>query len=70
MKDEILPFLTWIDLEGVMLSKINQTEKGKNYITSFICGVKKNQQNKQTNKNRKQAYIYKEQICGYHKWGW
>ena len=29
-KDEILPFATtWLDLENIMLSKINQTEKVK-----------------------------------------
>ena len=29
-KNEILPFVTtWIDLEGIMLSEISQTEKNK-----------------------------------------
>ena len=26
-KNEILPFATWMDLEGIMLSEISQTEK-------------------------------------------
>ena len=33
-KNEILPFAaTWMDLEGIMLSKINQTEKEKYGVT-------------------------------------
>ena len=35
-KNEILPFATtWMELEGVMLSKITQSEKDK-YMTSLI----------------------------------
>ena len=34
-KNEILPFATtWMELEGIMLSKISQ-EKDKNHMTSF-----------------------------------
>ena len=33
-KNEILPFAaTWMDLEGIMLSEISQTEKDKYHIT-------------------------------------
>ena len=28
-KNEILPFPTWMDLEGIMLSEISQSEKNK-----------------------------------------
>lgn len=39
-KDEVLPFVTtWLDLEGIMLHKISQAKKGKNYMTSLICRV-------------------------------
>jgi len=35
--DEILPFTaTWVDLEGIMLSEVNQTEKDKCYMISLI----------------------------------
>ena len=39
-KKEILPFVTtWMDLEAIMLSEINQTEKEKYCMISLICGV-------------------------------
>ena len=39
-KNEILPFVTiWVDLEGIMLSEISQTEKDKYCMISLICGI-------------------------------
>ena len=39
-KSKILPFAaTWVDLEGIMLSKISQTEKDKYGMMSFTCGI-------------------------------
>ena len=39
-KKEILPFATpWMDLEVIMLSEINQSEKDKNHMISVICGI-------------------------------
>ena len=39
-KDEILPLATpWMGLETIMLSEISQTEKVRNHMISFICGV-------------------------------
>ena len=36
-KNEILPFVTmWMELEGIMLSEISQSEKDKNHMTSLI----------------------------------
>ena len=38
--NEILPFAaTWLDLEGVMVGEISQTEKGKYHMLSLICGI-------------------------------
>ena len=30
---------TWMDLEGIMLSEISQTEIDEYYMISFICGI-------------------------------
>ena len=39
-KKEIFPFATtWMDLEGIMLSEISQTEKDKFCMISLICGI-------------------------------
>ena len=49
-KNEILLFATtWRYLNGVMLNEINQTEKGKYCMISFVCEIqkKKNKTNKQ-----------------------
>ena len=36
-KNEILPFATiWMELEGIMLSEISQSERDKNHMTSLI----------------------------------
>ena len=47
-KNEILPFATtWMDLEGIMLSEISQTEKDK-YCMISLYGNLKNKTNEQT----------------------
>ena len=39
-KKEILPFATtWMDLEGIMLSEISQTEEDKYCTISLLCGI-------------------------------
>ena len=39
-KNEIMPFAAMrIELEGIMLNEISQSEKNKYYITSLICGI-------------------------------
>lgn len=31
---------TWMNLEGIMLTEISQTDKGKYWMISFMCGMK------------------------------
>ena len=39
-KKQILPFATtWMELEDIMLSEMNQAEKDKYQMISLICGV-------------------------------
>ena len=39
-KNDILPFTTtWMDIEGIMLSEISQTEKDKYCMISLTCGI-------------------------------
>ena len=39
-KDEILPFVTtWMHLEVIMLSEINQSENVKKHMISLICAI-------------------------------
>ena len=32
---------TWMNLEGILINEISQTEKDKYYMTSLIYGIKK-----------------------------
>ena len=42
IKEEILPFTTtWMELEGIMLSQIIQTEKDKYHMIPVCVGYKK-----------------------------
>ena len=37
---KILPIVTtWMDLEGIMLGEISQTEKAKYHMVLLICGI-------------------------------
>lgn len=29
----------WMDLEGIMLNEVSQTEKDKQHVISLICGI-------------------------------
>ena len=38
--DKYPPFAsTWMELEGIMLSEVSQSEKDKQYMFSFIWGI-------------------------------
>ena len=39
-KNDLLPFATkWIELEGIMLSEISQSEKDNYHMISLICEI-------------------------------
>ena len=45
-REQILPCAkSWTDMEGIMLSEINQ-ERDKHYIISLTCRMYKNKQNR------------------------
>ena len=53
---EMLPFaMTWMDLEGMMLSEISQKEKDKYCVISLTCGIPPVK--KQTNKKEADSQI-------------
>ena len=39
IKKEILPFVTCMELEGIMLGETNQTEKDRYCMFSFMCEI-------------------------------
>lgn len=40
IKEEILPsVITWVNIEGIVLSEIRQTLKDKYYVISLMCRV-------------------------------
>ena len=50
-----MPFVTTLmDLEGIMLSEVRQTEKDKYCLISLICRILKNN-NKLVNTTKKEA---------------
>ena len=56
-KNKILPFVkAWIDLEGVMLSEINQSKKEKYHDLNFMWNLKdttsEQTKQKQTHRHR------------------
>ena len=54
--NKILPFGTaCLDLEGIMLSEINQSEKDKSCVISLICEMYKTKQMNQHNKTETEA---------------
>ena len=39
-RSEIMPLAaTWMDLEIITLSEVNQTERDKSHMISLICGI-------------------------------
>ena len=49
---------TWMDIEGIMLSEISQTEKEKYCTFSLICGILKTKQMNKYNKTETHSKIH------------
>ena len=43
-KNEILPSVTWTDLEAIMLSETSESEKEKYWVSSLVCGISRTKQ--------------------------
>ena len=72
-KNEIRPFaVTWMDLEIIILSEVNQKEKGRYHMTSFTCGIENmtptnlSMQQKQTHRPKNRPVVAKrgEEVGG------
>ena len=58
IKEKKLPFAkTWVDLEGIMLSEISQTEKDKYCMISLLCRIWKIKQTGEYNKKETDSDI-------------
>ena len=65
IKNEILSFTkTWMNLEGIMLSEINQIEKDiYHMISSYRWNIKENKWKKKNKKKTKKCmHRYREQV--------
>ena len=40
-KKKILPFATWVELEGLILNELSQIEKEKYHLILFTCALLK-----------------------------
>ena len=48
-KNEILPFVTaWMDLEGIKLSEVSQSEKDKYHVFTYMWSLKNNIKKRET----------------------
>ena len=48
---------TWMDLEIIILSELNQLEKDKYHMISLVCGILKNDTNEFTYKTKIDSQI-------------
>ena len=56
------PSCRWVDLDGIMLSEINQTENDKYYTISLICGIYKHTHKSKTEMKQKTATLTEKEI--------
>ena len=57
MKKDILPFVTWMGLESIMLSEISQVELDEHHRISLICVIQKQKQTKKDIDTKKRQAV-------------
>ena len=67
-KNEILPFVTWMDIESIMLNEISQKKKDKYHMISLIFEILKTKQMYIRDKAETDSYIQKNKLL-FTRWG-
>ena len=64
-KKETLSFMTtWMNLEGIMLNEMSQTEKDKYCMVSLICGILKEKKSQKLIETESKKWLPEEEnIC-------
>ena len=70
-KKKILPFATWMELEGLMPNELNQIEKEKYHLILFTCALlkKKKKNRKMSSEMQRTVWWFPEGQCGQNGMG-
>ena len=69
-KKKILPFATWMELEGLMPNELNQIEKEKYHLILFTCALfKKKTNRKMSSEMQRTVWWFPEGQCGQNGMG-
>ena len=68
---KILPFAKmWMNLEGIMLSKISQREKDKYYMIIIICRIFREKKKSQAHRKKVEKWLPEAEEMGEMERGW
>ena len=56
-KKKILPFATWMELEGLMLNELSQIEKEKYHLILFTCALFKKKKNRKMSSEMQRSLV-------------
>ena len=56
-KKKILPFATWMELEGLMPNELNQIEKEKYHLILFTCALFKKKKNRKMSSEMQRSLV-------------
>ena len=70
-KKKILPFATWMELEGLMPNELNQIEKEKYHLILFTCALlkKKKKNRRMSSEMQRTVWWFPEGQCGQNGMG-